>query len=778
MKSALVCFPVRSLSLLWLALFLCPAGVRAQGGVSGDGAYTWSTLAGVPGSEGTTDGGPGAKMYLPAGVCVDTDGTVYAVDFWSHTVRKIAPDGTLSTFAGSPGSSGSADGDGGSARFYFPNGITIDADGTLYVTDNGNHTIRKITPQGLVTTLAGKAGQSGYADGQGEAARFNSPDSLSMGPPGVIYVADTSNHCIRAVTTAGAVTTFAGKPGDPGSNDAEGGNSRFNHPTGIAFNQESGDGDVMVCDFGNQTIRLIYGPFRQTRTVAGRAGMAGHADGLEGTSRISGPYNICWAGTDTYYVTSFDGHTIRRLEKGDGLWTLHTLGGTGGAYGTADGAGPSARFNKPLGIAVSPGGVIYVGDYQNHRVSAGRAKPQRGQYHWAPVAGGRVKGTADGTGLRARFSAVTGVAADAAGNVYIADADSHTIRKVSAAGQVTTLAGSPGFAGSNDGTGVTARFNLPLFIAIDPAGTLFVTDAQNHLIRAVSPAGVVSTIAGTPGEAGTRDGNRTTARLNTPYGITVLPNGNLAVADHGTAIRIVTRDGTVTTLAGVSGQQGRLDGTGTAARFQSVLGLATDRSGTIFACDTGGPTIRTISPSGSVLTVAGRPDTRGTADGTGIDARFNSPIGIAPGPDGNFYITESSPGRVRRMTPDFKVTTLGGSLDRYGIEGGPGNAARLGLSIGIAAGADGALYIGNHTMVTVGVPYLSGSMVRQPGGGNRVLFGADALSGYELQRNTGLHGSWTPLGTFVAPANGAVSFTDPSPPATRAFYRLHTLFSR
>ena len=173
-----------------------------------------TTFAGTAGQSGSADGtGAAARFTNPEGTAVDGAGNVYVADTFNDTIRKITPAGVVTTLAGTAGQGGSADGTGAAARFAFPTGVAVDGAGNVYVADTDNDTIRKITPAGVVTTLAGTAGQSGSADGTGAAARFNSPFGLAVDGAGNIYVADEDNDAIREITPAGVVSTLAGTAG-------------------------------------------------------------------------------------------------------------------------------------------------------------------------------------------------------------------------------------------------------------------------------------------------------------------------------------------------------------------------------------------------------------------------------------------------------------------------------------------------------------------------------------------------------------------------------------
>ena len=315
-----------------------------------------TTLAGSPLATGAADGSTIlARFSDPAAIAVDSRGNIFVADSANHTIRKLTPDGTVSTFAGLAGVAGSADGAGAAARFDSPSGLAIDRNGNVFVSDTGNHTLRKISPSGQVTTLAGAAGESAALDGLGPAARFNSPLGLAVDSTGTAFVADSGNHLIRRVAPDGSVSTFAG----------------------LAEN-----------------------------------------------------------------------------------------------FGSADGTGTQATFNNPVGLAL-----------------------------------------------------------DAGGNLFVADANNHCIRKISPTGVVTTFAGTPDADGCVDGTGTRARFSKPAELAFDPRGNLFVADAFNHTLRKISPAGIVTTVSGITGQDGATDGANRAARFYNPYGVAFDLQGHLLVSD-------------------------------------------------------------------------------------------------------------------------------------------------------------------------------------------------------------------------------------------------------
>jgi sugar lactone lactonase YvrE/type II secretory pathway pseudopilin PulG len=314
-----------------------------------------STLAGS-GTAGFTDGtGAAAQFNYPFGVAVDTSGTVYVADTYNHLIRKISPAGVVSTLAGS-GTAGFGDGTGAAAQFYYPAGVAVDSSGTVYVTDNGNHSIRKISPAGVVSTLAG-SGTAGFGDGTGAAAQFDNPYGVAVDSSGTVYVADAFNHRIRKITPAGVVSTLAGST--RGFSDGTGAAAQFSVPIGVAVDSS---GTVYVADAANHSIRKIS-PAGVVSTLAG-SGTPGFADGTGAAAQFQGPSGVAVNASGTVYVADTYNNLIRKISPAG---VVSTLAGSGTA-GFADGTGTAAQFNNPGSVAVDASGTVYVADFFNNRI--------------------------------------------------------------------------------------------------------------------------------------------------------------------------------------------------------------------------------------------------------------------------------------------------------------------------------------------------------------------------------------------------------------------------
>ena len=344
-------------------------------------------------------------------------------------------------------------------------------------------------------TLIAGAGSPGTVDGTGNAAKFNQPYGIAIDSSGNLYVTDRSDQTVRKVTSGGVVTTIAGTAGLIGTTNATGTAALFNVPTGIAVGS---GGDLYVCDTNNDTIRKIT-PAGVVSVFAGLAAEGGSLDGASGVGVLLAPQGVAVDSSGNVYVADTGNNSIRKVTSGGAITTLAGTAGTDttdfveGAPSTAgstDGTGAGAEFNQPVGIAVDSSGNLYVADTGNDTI---RKVTSGGVVTTIAGSPGQT-GTADGTGSAARFKGPTGVAVDSNGNLYVADAGNSTIRKITPAGVVTTMAGLPANYAVVEGTGSAAIFDVPTGIAVDGNGNVFVTDKLGEVVQ----KGVVATVVTPP----------------------------------------------------------------------------------------------------------------------------------------------------------------------------------------------------------------------------------------------------------------------------------------
>ncbi len=746
-----------SVLCVWLSALAAGLPLAVLGQANYATPYTFTTLAGH--SYGTADGtNSAARINYPSDVAVDTNGSVYVTDSGNSTIRKVTPVGAnwvVTTLAGLAGSYGSADGTGNAARFNDPEDLALDSAGNLYVADTGNSTIRKITPVGtnwVVTTMAGRAGISGSANGTGTNAEFNHPMGVAVDGAGNVYVADKFNSTIRKVTPAGVVTTIA---------------TGFNYPRGVALD---GAGNLYVADTVNDTIRKLTpaGASWEVTTIAGLAGYSGTNDGTGSAARFDYPKHVVVDSATNVYVSDTYNFTIRKLTPVGASWEVTTIAGLAGNSGTNDGTRSAAQFDYPEGVALDSRGNVYVADAYNFTVR--EVTPAGANWVVTTLAGlpTGVTGSGDGTGSVARFNTPIGVAVDSATNVYVADFSNDTIRKITPAGVVTTLAGLAGSPGRADGTNSAARFNGPCGPAVDAAGNVYVADWGNHMLRKVTPVGtnwVVTTLAGKAGNPGFVNGTQTSAQFDYPNGVAVDTNGNVYVADTANAaIRKVTSAGVVTTLS---------------TQFSGPTGVAVDTNGNVYVADYYSHTIRKVTPAGVVTILAGASGTSGSADGTNSAARFNYPQGVAVDSATNVYVADSGNNTIRKVTPaggNWAVTTLAGSPVSGGNADGTGSAAQFNTPNGVAVDSAGNVYVANTYDDTIlkGIPASSvpAPNLQPPSlSAGQFGFGITGLPGLavDIESSPDLS-QWQFVGTCILDG-GTNYFVSPNPPQGAQFYR-------
>jgi sugar lactone lactonase YvrE len=318
-----------------------------------------TTFAGAQGTTGYADGtATAARFSDPVGLAVDAAGNVLVADSGNHCIRRITPAGGVTTLAGTPGVAGSQDGAANAARFDTPSAVAVGADGTVFISDTGNHTLRRLDRSGRVSTFAGKPGISGATNGLAAAARFNAPLGLAVSASGIVFVADSGNHLIRRIDASGAVTTLAGVAESWGDEDGPAATARFNGPVGLVLAQS---GALFVADALNHAVRRITAD-GTVNTLVGNSSEAGFVDGAAREARLGTPAELALDARGNLYVADALYHTIRRVGV-DGR--LDTVAGLAGADGGSNGAYAAARFFNPYGMAVTPRGTLVVTDTYN-----------------------------------------------------------------------------------------------------------------------------------------------------------------------------------------------------------------------------------------------------------------------------------------------------------------------------------------------------------------------------------------------------------------------------
>jgi sugar lactone lactonase YvrE len=634
-----------------------------------------STLAGYA-TFGSQDGLAGtAKFLTAAGVAVDKSGNVYVADEYNHSIRKVSPSGFVTTYAGKLQTEGTNDGAGSLARFAFPEGVAVDSAGNVYVADTGNDTIREITTNGTVSTIAGQIDNPGSSDGPAtNGASFSHPAALAIDSSNNIYIVDQGNSTIRKLAS-GHVSTLAGQVGSLGASNGFGTNAQFSGPFGIAVDKS---GNIYVADTGTNLVRFI--------TPAGLVSTIG----TSADPAFDAPSGVVVDSSSNVYVTDSGNEVIRMISPGG---TVSVYEGQLSSYGDGDGAfgSTAATFKSPWGIAIDTNGNLFVGDSGNgsiRKVTPGLTLSTIA----GPDPSYGVEGPIDGSSFQARLFGPNGLAVDGASNVYVADLSDNCIRQIAPNGTVSTLAGSvDGSIGSADGTNTSSQFYYPSGLCVDKSTNIYVADYYNQTIRMITPDAthsnwVTTTIGGQPGVAAFNNGvgtNNTT--FNYPAGIAVDAATNLYVADYeNQVVRKMTKIGTnwsVTTYA---------------SGFGNPSGIAVDSSTNVYMTDVGSNIVFVISPAGAV-----------TAFATNDSAIFDFPQGVTVDSLGDVFIGNTGANTILEITPGAKITTtIAGNVNLFGGADGQGSAALFEGPTGVALDSAGNVYIadyGNNT-VRKGVP--------------------------------------------------------------------------
>jgi uncharacterized protein (TIGR03437 family) len=564
----------------------------------------------IAGSDWVGENIPATQAILlqAEGIASDGMGNIYFSDANNHRVRCIAPNGNIRTIAGN-GVAGFA-GDGGpasGAQLNSPYGLAFDFAGNLYIADLGNARIRRITPGGVISTVAG--GGTLTAGGKNEGSNgtllaFVAPRNIAIDGTGVMYISDFGGHRVYRMGVDGTVTTLAGTGSVGYSGDGVAAQSLLNYPTAVAVDKQ---GNVYIADSGNHLIREVSG-------VA-----------LKSIARSTLPTGLAFDGVATVYVADHSTGQMLAIPLGAGNTTAMNVSATDVAYGND--------------------GYLYVADLTVVR---------RANYFGAStvIAGGGNLAEGDGAAATlARLNKPTNVAADAIGNLYIADRGNNRIRRVGLNGIITTVAGTGTQGNSGDGgSALLATLNAPTSVAFDSSGNLYIADTGNGRLRMVTPGGIIQ--------------NVTTGALTAPAFVMFDGAKNMYIADQNEIFK-VTPAGAMTILIG---------------GLVSPRGMAMDASGNFYFSEPPLKQVWMFAPSGSHSQLAA---------GT-----WSSPQGIALDGSGNLLVADSGLNQVLSVNSLGNVTVVAGTgVAGFGGDGGSAALALLNAPTDVLVSAGGDLIV-------------------------------------------------------------------------------------
>ncbi|MGH9936124.1 MAG: hypothetical protein ACREAM_07750, partial [Blastocatellia bacterium] len=668
------------------------------------------------------DGGPAkdAQLYFPDGIAIDQAGNIFIADKWNHRIRKVTPDGIITTIAGSgPNSTptGGFGGDGGpaiEARLNQPQGIALDAAGAIYIADEGNQRIRKIGPDGIISTVAGNGGTSNSGDGSlATAASVLFPRDVAVDGAGNLYIASAADR-VRKVDANGVISTIAGAGNGYGGDGGPAVSALMRLPVAVLPDNA---GNVYISDSNNGRVRRV-GPDGVIRTVA----LAGAPVGLArdkagaiyiaespGLGRISKltvfppedstppAIEIRSPQTTTGSYTTLNDFLQFEGTASDNLFLTHiSIDNDRAGRGAIEGVN-NWRATVPLKLGVNR--LTFTawdidGNSSSAQFTVNYVKPI-GLNSVAGIRGNPGFGGDGGQARAARFNTPSGLAFDAAGNLYVADAGNHRIRKIAPTGVITTVAGSGEVGMRGDGgQAVNADLNEPRGVAVDGAGALYFTDSLNHRVCKVTPAGIITTVAGNGFEGFGGDGGPATqARLSLPSGVAVDGAGNLYISDSGNSRvrKVDAQTGVITTIA--SGAEG----------ITTPAGLALDAGGNLYITDkVNAGRIYKVTPAGAINIFAGNGVNEISPDGApATQFALLRPAALSFDAAGNLFIIEEFTMRILRITANgliFNVARPDGVAFDDEETPSPQFSGRGG---GIALDSAGKIYFsdsGNHRL--------------------------------------------------------------------------------
>jgi uncharacterized protein (TIGR03437 family) len=648
-------------------------------------------LTTVAGSDQVGDGGQAvaAQVAQPEGIVVDPAGNLYIADAANNRVRKVTPAGVISTVAGNGHRGFSGDnGLASVAQLNQPYGLALDAAGNLYIADYGNQRVRAVGTNGNITTVAGNGPSGTSADGgPATAALLVGPHNLATDPAGNLYISEREGQRVRKVVPGGKISTFAGTgiagySGDSGPATA----AQLAFPEGLALD---GAGNLYIVDSLNMAIREVRAGAGTLSTVCSLQTFSAQNSNITFVQLSGLAAN---AAGDPYFPESVYS-VVWQLTSAGVLTPVAGVVGVGGSTGDGQLAVQTAlNLNATADVTLDAAGDLYISEVQRVRCVTAAT----GIVNTVAGDGTFGFGGDGGSALLAVFNTPTGLAFNN-GSLHISDLSNQRVRRVGADGKISTVAGNgtSGYLGDG-GPAVGASLTNPNGLAFDPAGNLYIADSGNNRARQVNPSEVIATFAGSylPGLGG--DGDQATQTpLKTPQGVVADLAGNVYIADtgHNRVIR-VDAAGNIQTVAG-TGTLGDAGGNTSWSELNAPGGVALDSAGNLYIADTYNHRIRVLTPGGAISTLAGTGTGGFSGDGgAAAGAELNLPSAVAVDASGNIYIADTGNHRVRLVTTDGEIATVAGTGDGA-YNGDNGAAVEIALSspYGLALDGQGNVFV-------------------------------------------------------------------------------------
>lgn len=634
--------------------------------------YTITTIAGTA---RLLDGHPAtsAPLRTPIGVLLDSAGNLYIADEYDNRVRKVSPSGTISTFAGNglPGYSGDR-GQATQAELSSPTGLALDSRGNIYIADYGNSIIRRVSPDGTINTVAGNGTFGFSGDNSAATSAQVSPFAVAVDAQGNLYIADGYNYRVRKVDTKGIITTIAGNGQATYSGDSSSAlNTSIDFPTGIAVDSA---GNVYIADY---EYVLQIDPSGAISTVAGSGFQGLIADGVDARQSVLVPSGIVLDGNGSLYLSDWNSSRVRRVDL-QTHFIFSVAGNSSQGFSGDQGPPLAAELSLPYGLAFDAAHDLFVADYGNNRVREVTSSLIT-----------TVAGTTIGDGgpaTSAFFNLPAGLAVDGSRNVVVADTDNYEARRFSQGGTISPF-------------GQLQPFSTPLAAAVDHLGNFYVSDSEPRVLE-ITPENVTTIVAGNGTDGYTGDTTEgSTASISDPTGVAVDLAGNVYLTDYThSRIRMVNPAGVINTIAGngkptFSGDNGPAKNAG-----MDPYDIAVDTQGNLYIADDINNRIREITPNGNITTVAGTGKPGYSGDGgLATAAQLDGPTGVAVDANGNLYIADNFNSVIRRVTPSGLITTIAGNGGFYPSsgDGGPAISAQID-PFRVAVDAQGNLYITDY----------------------------------------------------------------------------------